>query len=777
MTDDKGILKPRAYARLLTMIGDQLIKNEKVALIELIKNSYDADANWVQIRFKNFTIDKDENTLIKNKNACIEIEDDGIGMSFDTVENVWLNPATPNKFIQKQEGKNLTKKKRIIQGEKGIGRFAVYKLGTTIELTTKSIEKNEKEILLINDLSSFDDELINKEVEDPKENKDKSLSNKKAVPLKKGEKKTEETEEENKPKYLDQIEFLYEKRQKPIEIIEKNITINGKIKHRGANGTIIRITNLRGEWSLEKIFSILEDISKLNHPLSKQPSDSFECEFLINGQSQLHDNKDQQNKLSILQAKAPIKITDGEYDGKNKISYKVNGSKIDLNIERLLEVKEFRRRFCATDSRSMKRMPECGSFTFQFHIYDLTNKAPVKYKLLSDEKPIIRDNRIYLYRDGLRVFPYGDKTDDWLEVDMNRGTGRAGDYLSNDQTVGFISISSEKNPYLKDKTNREGLLEIGYAYQDFKAIIQGILGLLLTEFKKYRFGIEAKEKIALVKESVTQNQFENFKNYLDEKKDAKGSKAFDVIYKNYVNEKKYLKDRAEITEDLAAVGIAVEAASHDLMMMMQRATTTLGSVIEMTESKNYDPKILNSNLKKLRSQIEYIESQVEGIQPIFRSSKRQNIDLKITSVITDVKRYYEGVIEENNIAFHVEEVGKNFTVNCTEAVLLQTFINLLDNSVYWLKTIDANNKEIAIKIDKEKSQVIFADNGPGIKPDDQPYIFEPFYSTKGMQGRGLGLYIATQLLGRHDFEISYISEKKNKILSGANFLIDFSKQN
>jgi hypothetical protein len=56
MSNDKGILKPRAYARLLTMIGDQLIKNEKVALIELIKNSYDADANWVQIRFKDFTL-------------------------------------------------------------------------------------------------------------------------------------------------------------------------------------------------------------------------------------------------------------------------------------------------------------------------------------------------------------------------------------------------------------------------------------------------------------------------------------------------------------------------------------------------------------------------------------------------------------------------------------------------------------------------------------------------------------------------------------------------
>jgi hypothetical protein len=747
MADDKGILKPRAYARLLTMIGDQLIKNEKVALMELIKNSYDADANWVQIRFKNFTIDKDEKTLIKNDKSCIEIEDDGNGMTFDTIKNVWLNPATPNKFIQKQDGANLTKKKRIIQGEKGIGRFAVYKLGTTIELVTKSATKSEKEILLINDLSGFDDELLN------------------------------DDEKQNSPKYLDQIEYLYEKRDKPIDIVSKSILIKGKLEKREPNGTIIRVTNIRGEWEFDKIESILSDIAKLNNPVTTKKSDSFVCEILVNGESQYVDDKDYTEDLKILQAKAPIKITDGKYDGKNTISYKINGSEIELSLERLLGITEFRDRFAASDRKSMKRLPECGSFTFQFHIYDRTAQAPLKYKLLKDEKDIIRDNRIYLYRDSIRVLPYGDVTDDWLEIDINRGTGRAGDYLSNDQTVGFINISAQRNPDLKDKTNREGLLEIGNAYQDFKALIQGILGILLNEFKKYRFSVEAKNKIALVKESVTQNQFESFKQYLEERKDSKGSKVFDVIYKNYINEKKYLKDRAEITEDLAAVGIAVEAASHDLMMMMQRANATLGQVIELTESKNYDPKLLNANLKKLHGQITYIESQIEGIQPIFRSSKRQSKDLKITSVLTDVKRYYEGVIEENNINFVIEEVGKNFTVNCAEAVLLQTFINLLDNSVYWLKTVDQTNKEIAIRIDKQNSQVIFADNGPGINTDDQPYIFEPFFSTKGMQGRGLGLYIATQLLGRHDFEISYIADKKKQILSGANFLIDFSTQN
>lgn len=755
MTEDKGILKPRAYARLLTMIGDQLIKNEKVALIELIKNAYDADANWVQIRFRDFTVDSDENTLIKSKKSCIEIEDDGIGMTFETIKSIWLNPATPNKFIQKQKGNNLTKKKRIIQGEKGIGRFAVYKLGKTIELTTKSDVRAEQEILLINDLSAFDNELINKELDDQKIN----------------------NEEVTTPKYLDQIEFLYEKRPKPIEIIEKKVIIKGKTELRKPYGTIIRITNLRGEWSFEKIETILADISKLTNPVTAKVNDSFICEILVNEQSQFKDDKGDKESLTILQVKAPIKITEGEYDGANKISYKINDSTIELSLERLLEIKEFRKRFCSTDSRNIKRMPECGPFTFQFHIYDLTNQAPPKYKLLRDEKEIIKNNRIYLYRDGLRVAPYGDKSDDWLEIDILRGTGRAGDYLSNDQTVGFIGISTKKNPDLKDKTNREGLLEIGNAFEDFKSIIQGIFGLLLNEYKRYRFALEAKEKIALVKESITQNQFESFKEYLIEKKDSKGVKAFEIIIKNYANEKKYLKNRAEITEDLAAVGIAVEAASHDLMMMMQRAISTLGMVIEMTELKNYDSKLLNENLKKLRGQIEYIESQIEGIQPIFRSSKRKNKDLKITTILNDVKRYYEGVLEDDNIIFHIEEVGKNFTVNTTEAILLQTFINLLDNSVFWLKTIDSSSKKISVRIDKEKSIVIFADNGPGIKTEDQQYIFEPFFSTKGMQGRGLGLYIADQLLRRYDFEISYITKKQNMILSGANFLIDFSKHN
>lgn len=69
----------------------------------------------------------------------------------------------------------------------------------------------------------------------------------------------------------------------------------------------------------------------------------------------------------------------------------------------------------------------------------------------------------------------------------------------------------------------------------------------------------------------------------------------------------------------------------------------------------------------------------------------------------------------------------------------------------------------------------FADSGPGFREDDLPYIFEPFFSGKGDEGRGLGLYIARQLLSRHEYSID-VSEKQDRLLPGANLTISFVKE-
>lgn len=145
------------YARLMTMLGDQLITDKKVAIIELIKNCYDADAKLVSVAFYNIQ-NIGLNDLPQNELAYVEIKDDGIGMSLDTIKNVWLRPATPNKMTTKRKD-NRTRLGRIIQGEKGIGRFAIHKLGTKIELYTRT--EGQEEVKLLMNFSDYDPDQSN----------------------------------------------------------------------------------------------------------------------------------------------------------------------------------------------------------------------------------------------------------------------------------------------------------------------------------------------------------------------------------------------------------------------------------------------------------------------------------------------------------------------------------------------------------------------------------------------------------------------------------------
>ena len=118
------------------MLGDQLIKNEIVALTELIKNSYDADADFCQVMFNGFSENYENDA-----NANILVADNGYGMSYSVITNHFLNPATPIKAKKNELRKS--KKGRICQGEKGIGRFSMLKLGKKVTITTKE-ENNFK---------------------------------------------------------------------------------------------------------------------------------------------------------------------------------------------------------------------------------------------------------------------------------------------------------------------------------------------------------------------------------------------------------------------------------------------------------------------------------------------------------------------------------------------------------------------------------------------------------------------------------------------------------
>ncbi len=478
----------------------------------------------------------------------------------------------------------------------------------------------------------------------------------------------------------------------------------------------------------------------------------------------------------LLEDRAVFRIEGGRYDEiKQEFSFKLNGvsKTLELSNPAISGLTVFRKYFGDHGEVLKERKTDCGSFGFNFFIFDFTADAPAKFRLDKEDKELIRGHRIYLYRDGIRVYPYGEPDDDWLKIDMYRGTISAGHFLSNDQVVGYVNISQMENEKLKDKTNREGLIEKDNATADFIALLQSILAYLRQKaYAEYLKGLQDKKVHDIVKAEQVQEELNQLKEEVSDNPKVLGLVA--KIEKDYRAERKYLIQRAETTEQLAGVGLSVETASHDVMAIMGKATTSLDSLIsDLLRGGELDGAEIQKELQSLRGMLSFVEAQLKDIQLLFKSSKQKRRSIRLKEILEKVERIYKRLLKKEGIELTVEEVGPPLIAKTTDAVLLQLLLNLFDNSVYWLQQSARKQKKIGITLDGSHGKLIFSDNGPGVSKDDAPYIFEPFFSGKGEDGRGLGLYIARQLLERNDYTIELADLKADLILPGANFVVSF----
>ncbi|MCY4337818.1 MAG: ATP-binding protein [Gammaproteobacteria bacterium] len=549
-------LSIRPYARLLTMLGDQLIRNERVALVELIKNSYDADADWVEVRFEDFNDD-----MSANEHSRIVIEDNGNGMKPDEIRKSWMNPATPHKYLKKKYEKNKTPAKgRIMQGEKGIGRFAIFKLGRAVSVTTRHNSSSFESVIQY-DFHNFDDDFISEA------GKEKEI-------------------------FLDEIQATYHE-QEPSEIIKND------------HGTLIQIRQVKGKWTDKLINILCRDISSLTDPLSRvtghSATDNFKISVVRNGKVRPVEDDSAEVIRGLIENKPVLKIK-GEFNAQKKTFFfmededKSSKTEVGLTDSKIKGLWIWRQRFGngKDDGKSNKgdrvsREYECGNFKFRFYIFDFTRGISGKYELNQEDKDMLKKHRVYLYRDGIRVYPYGDPDDDWLNMDVFRGTGKVGDFFSNDQMVGWIDISQQGNPYLRDKTNREGLIEKGNAVSDFVSLIQVILSYIRQRpYARYQQNERDRKVAETVRSDLVTKRLAELKASLERRKYMAGVRDIARIEKEYKREKDYLIQRAETTEDLAGVGLSVEMTSHDLMLMMSRAKDISKEIARLSRNSD-DP--------------------------------------------------------------------------------------------------------------------------------------------------------------------------------------------
>lgn len=730
------------YARLLTMLSEQLIKNEAVALSEIVKNSYDADSAWVKITFENFT-----KSYKAQRNSRIVIEDCGIGMTEKTLQYDFINPASANKKLKKERGEKSAKG-RILQGEKGIGRFSLFKLGKTVTVFTKTKEDAFAR-KLVADFSDYNDEFIN--------------SDDSQIML------SDLTME-----LTSQVDYDF----------HSDILLSTGFTKRQNCGTVIIVENLNDNWGKGKIEKLQEELFSL---IGKDNDDFSVYIFKDNSLLPSLVLSEDTRLKNIIEQKSVYKIVGSYSEIDLAFQFSINNKNYNLSIwdkqisgltifKRYLEEKKA---YVGQDSLSAQSIKtECGDFSFKFYVFDLDNQCRDKYRLIDEDKNIVKKNRVYLYRDGIRVFPYGSIKDDWLQVDTIRGTQKASAMFSNDQLVGYINISYKDNPKLKDKTNREGLMEVGSAYLDFVAMIQ----CFLQHIKTYYYDMEyASQKQAIKKFNKNDETAlkDNFSRVIKEVQDEKTKKQIIAIQKEVERQSEYQLSRIKIVEDLAGIGLSIQATHHDINNFIRKCCNIIddySKVLTMETGTLTDKDMVIEKMERLRGLISAMDDFLANMKSLFATTQRKVKQLRATEILDKVLVYYKNLFKTKKIEFEIKYVANNpLVVSMPEALLMTIFINILDNAIYWLENENNDEKQIKIVINGNEQYIVISDNGPGIFPEEREKIFEAFFTGKGLEGRGLGLYICRQFMERYDYKITSFNNTSD-CLSGASFLLDFNKE-
>lgn len=656
----------RVRARIINQLGEQLIKNESIALLELIKNAYDADASYCNINM-NFPASKDMGEII--------IEDDGEGMNEDIIRNVWLEIGTDYKEKLRENNETVRSKKyrRLRLGEKGIGRLGVHKLGKEIELISR--KENENEVVVNIDWDKINDS-----------------------------------------KYINEIPINI-KTRKPVKFINKT-------------GTFIRISNLRAGWNKRMVRDCYRSITSLNSPFDTH--ESFRVNF------ELSPDIDWLAGLLSFEDVSEYKLYSFEMtiagDEIKKFHYeftpwatmdKLKPRTVIDQDKQISDVKKM-----VYDSRKYDYINlnkyQIGEIRFKGIIFDLDSKT-LNLGVIDKKglKEYLKENGgIRVFRDNMRILEYGEKENDWLDLDSRRVNVPA-KRISNNIIIGSVRINHESSQDLIEKANREGFIE-NDAYDLLRSSILYGLNIVETQRQidknllRHHYGANKinepvitslSDLLAIIEENIDNEDLKNnISTYLNR------------IEKEYNN----------ITSSL----IRSAGAGLNLIMVIHQIEKLVKEVLFRIEQSDYG----------ILPQIKMIADLVEGYTILIRQSEIKKRD--ITQLIDESLFNVEYRIEVHKIKLEKNYSSKNkhFGI-CSENHIVTAMMNIIDNSIYWLTYSKTQNPSIFISVSYELDEyvtILIADNGPGFSLDAD-MMTQAFISQKP-DGMGIGLHLTNEIM-------------------------------
>ena len=691
-------LRFRPRARLMTTLGLELINSDTVALAELVKNAFDADAQYVLIII---TGEVTEEGSIKAGTGTIHILDDGHGMDESTINGTWLEPATG---FRRQS--TITPRGRRVLGEKGVGRFAAAKLGTSLELISKTQE--DEEVKLKIDWSAFDTD----------------------------------------DKYLDEIEFALDvtdegtfgQNRSISSIWRTNINkyLSGDDNPAVDHGTFLTITGIHKAWTPKDVEDVHRALARLVSPYQDK---QIKTEFNI-----ILDLPDRFDVSGLI--KRPDVLQWPHY----KLSAEVDK---DGYATVLIELRDGGERTINQILRNQGRKDlRCGPFEIFLNVWDRDPKSLGDLVTDSSNTKSVRailDSAagISIYRDGFRVLPFGERGDDWLNLDHRRvqnPTYR----LSNNQIIGYVLIGRDNNPALIDQTNRQGIID-GSAFSDLRSAVHQLLHLLETERYKVRPRQERKSKSGL---------FDRIDLSKLQSAVVSSVPSGSHIPEMVADIQKEIDNRFESVGEvlsryhrLATLGQLIDRVVHELAqpIVAIRQASTLGTEsIDATLRQDVDrPRLLN----KLRDYMVTINKQtrvandvIRRIAPFGGRKRGRPQKYMIETAIKDAVALLREDIRSIGAAVHLPNTNHEVSLDGTE--IQEVLVNLLTNSIHWLKQVKKGSRTISIEVERNDDKslsLIVEDSGPGVSESDRDYIFDPYFTTKS-NGVGLGLSIAGEIV-------------------------------
>lgn len=701
----ESVLKFNPRARIIRTIGDQLISGPEAAIVELVKNAYDADSTQVVVKFIP-PLHRDE--------GMITVRDDGHGMPLSAIAEKWMEPATTSKLLNRKSPKG-----RTMMGSKGIGRFAAAKLGRSMALNSivTTIDGN-REVLL------------------PELNWDEFT----------GE------------RYLSDISIEYLEQDTDSET-------GTYIEIRQLRDTWSRVALSRLLLELRRLVSPFGSSQNSDHPfriyldLSECTADSagfdgkelLQTAFGEEGPASGDDLSAYEVKPYPLLTACDYELV-GEFDGKGSFTGTFQIARNDQEQQAI--------------SLDIPGDDEGKTGPFSVHLYLFDREAePLKKNMqraglgdlsASEARRVLDEIAgVAVYRNDFRVRPYGDEQNDWLTLDTRRVQDPSL-RIGHNQVAGYITVRDTDESDLVEKSSREG-------FED-NAAFRRLQELVLALFSKV---IEPRRRQFREKAGMSRKRTGSFTDVRREAELSRitdsvlplvpANKKAEVqqIITNEVASLKVqidqLEERQRVLEAKSSLGAIISEILHEGAPRASYIASTapkLGARTEALLNTPDDQKLRTDVLSKL----EHLSSNATELGNLFRllrplaGGKRGKPEVFDPHAL--IKTTLE-IFETHDPEIIISNPSSIHAVKGYPGDLSTAIINIVGNAIHWQEVHKTENPEIQIAISQKPQgiSITIADNGPGIDQQFHESIFDVGFSLKE-GGTGLGLNIAREALVR-----------------------------